>query len=57
MMTRRTVRSVLLGKNQPVAQSVFLVWMLGVGIIGSLIGVAEAVATYWHTHVPAGLLD
>ena len=56
-MTRRTVRSVLLGKNQPVAQSVFLVWMLGVGIIGSLIGVAEAVATYWHTHVPAGLLD
>ena len=45
------------GKNQPVAQYVFLVWMLGMGINWSLIAVAQALATYWHTNLPAGLLD
>jgi len=56
-MTRRTLRSMMSGKNQPLAQYVFLIWMLGMGIIWSLIGVAEALATYWHTTLPAGLLD
>jgi hypothetical protein len=56
-MTRRTLRSMMSGKNQPLAQYVFLIWMLGMGIIWSLIGVAEALATYWHTNLPAGLLD
>jgi hypothetical protein len=56
-MTRRYLSSVMSGKNQPLAQYVFLIWMLAAGIIWSLIGVAEALATYWHTNLPAGLLD
>ena len=56
-MRLRTLKSLISGQDQRAAQYAFLAWIFGMGIIWSIIGIADSLAQYWNAPLPPGLID
>jgi len=56
-MRLRALKSLISGQDQRAAQYAFLAWIFGMGILWSIIGIADSLAQYWNAPLPPGLID